>query len=141
MIREYNDDDVEEILTIWLEASIEAHDFIEAEFWRSQLDKMRDTYIPASETYVYESNSGVVGFYSLNRDILAAIFVSPEHQGQGVGKSLLKHAKAQRTQLSLSVYKENVASREFYLSRGFVVVSEQPDEHTGHLEYTMRTRP
>ena len=60
-----------------------------------------------------------------------------ELQGKGIGKQLLSHAKTQRAVLSLSVYKENQASYQFYLSQGFNVVSEQLDEHTGHSEYTM----
>ena len=98
---------------------------------------MRNIYIPASETYVYEAESRVVGFYALYEDSLAAIFVSPERQGEGIGKQLLSHAKAQRVILRLSVYKDNKASYQFYLSQGFKVVSEQLDEHTGYPEYTM----
>ncbi len=39
--------------------------------------------------------------------------------------------------LTLSVYKENEASYQFYLAQGFTVISEQTDEHSGHQEYTM----
>jgi len=124
-------------LNIWLQASVKAHDFVSREYWESQLDKMRTVYIPASENYVYETDSKIIGFYSLHQDMLAAIFVSPEHQGRGVGTALLDHAKSKRTQLNLTVYKENQASYEFYLSQGFSVVREQSDEHTGHPEYSM----
>jgi putative acetyltransferase len=98
---------------------------------------MRNIYIPASEVFVYEIESKIVGFYALYENNLAAIFVFSAFQGQGIGKPLLSHAKAQRAILSLSVYKENQASCQFYLSQGFTVVSEQRDEHTGHPEYTM----
>lgn len=137
MIRKYNENDMNSVLEIWLNASVKAHDFISAEFWESQVENMRNIYIPASETYVYEAESRVVGFYALYEDSLAAIFVSPERQGEGIGKQLLSHAKAQRVILRLSVYKDNKASYQFYLSQGFKVVSEQLDEHTGYPEYTM----
>ncbi|EOV6250515.1 N-acetyltransferase [Vibrio parahaemolyticus] len=137
MIRKYNENDIDLVLEIWLNASVKAHDFISAEFWESQVENMRNIYIPASETYVYEAESKVVGFYALYENSLAAIFVAPELQGQGIGKLLLSHATTQRAELSLSVYKENRASYQFYLSQGFKVVSEQFDEHTGHPEYTM----
>jgi len=133
VIRRYNENDMDSVLEIWLNASVKAHDFISAEFWESQVENMRNLYIPASETYVYETESKVVGFYALYENSLAAIFVSPELQGKGIGKQLLSHAKAQRALLSLCVYKENKASYQFYLSQGFKVVSEQSDEHTGHL--------
>ncbi|NER79286.1 MAG: N-acetyltransferase [Leptolyngbya sp. SIO1D8] len=139
MIRKYNESDTELVLKIWLSASIRAHNFVKPEFWESQVENMRSIYIPASETYVYEKNSKVVGFYSLYENNLAAIFVVPEMQGQGIGKQLLAHAKSQRSSLTLSVYQENEASYQFYLSQGFKVVSEQIDEHTGYPEYTMST--
>jgi putative acetyltransferase len=137
MIRKYAKGDLEAVLDIWLEASARAHDFVGREFWESRLDDMRTIYLPASENHVYEMDSGMVGFCSLHGDGLAALFVLPEHQGQGVGTALLDHAKARRPRLHLSVYKENRAACGFYLSQGFSVVREQPDEHTGHLEYTM----
>ena len=130
---------MEPVLEIWLTASVKAHDFVDTSVWESQVENMRTIYIPASETFVYERDSEVVGFYSLKDDVLAAIFVCPEFQGRGIGKQLLQHAKRQRASLTLSVYRGNNASCRFYLSHGFSIVSEQPDEHTGHPEYTMST--
>ena len=68
---------------------------------------MREVYIPASETFVFEDSSGVLGFYSLLDNQLAALFVDPAHQGKGFGKQLLDHAKCLRKALSLAVYKKN----------------------------------
>lgn len=139
MIREFSGSDIDPVLDIWLSASIKAHDFVEASFWESQVENMRNIYIPASETYVFESGSKVAGFYSLYENNLAAIFVLPELQGRGIGKQLITHAKNQRVRLTLSVYKENEDGYQFYLSQGFAVVSEQTDEQTGQHEYKMST--
>jgi len=139
MIRQYTSQDINSVLDIWLTSSIKAHDFVPVEFWVSQVDNMRDIYIPASKTYVAELDSKVVGFYSLYENMLAAIFVSPEYQGKGSGKQLIAHAKEQCPVLTLNVYTENVASYQFYLSQGFTVVSEQVCEHTGYMEYTMNS--
>ncbi|MFS1933033.1 N-acetyltransferase [Vibrio splendidus] len=137
MIREYNPADIEVVLDIWYTASIKAHDFVAPEFWESQVGNMRELYIPASTTYVYQVDGEVRGFYSLYEGILAAIFVSIEHQGSGIGKQLIQHAKLECPNFFLNVYKENQATIQFYLSQGFSIVSEQVDEHTGHQEYTM----
>lgn len=137
MIRKYHQNDIETVLAIWLDTSIQAHHFIDAEFWKSQIENMRTIYIPASENFVIEHASKVVGFYSLHENMLAAIFVTPAFQGSGFGKQLITHAKQQRAALTLSVYKENKASLEFYHSQGFTIVSEQIDAHTGQLAYTM----
>ncbi|WP_445365167.1 N-acetyltransferase [Microbulbifer sp. ANSA001] len=140
MIREYKLSDLDIILDIWLTASINSHRFISSEFWESQLEDMRDIYIPNSETYVFERDRKVAGFYSLNGSSLAAIFVYPHVQGQGIGKQLLSHAKSQRSHLTLSVYKENTPSYHFYLSQGFLPIKEQLDKHTGHIEYLMSNK-
>lgn len=137
MIRAYGENDREAVLDIWLQASIRAHDFVAREYWESQLDNMRRRYLPAAENHVYVNGAKIVGFYSLYGDTLAALFVLPEHQGHGIGKALLDHAKARRARLTLTVYSENAASHGFYLSQGFTVIGEQIDRHTGHPEYAM----
>lgn len=137
MIRKYEESDIEAILNLWLQASIKAHNFVDRDFWESEIENMRNVYIPESENYVFEKHSQVIGFYSLHENTLAAIFVLPTHQRHGVGTALINHAKTKRTQLDLTVYKENQAGCNFYLSHGFSVVREQVDPHTGHLEYSM----
>ena len=137
MIRDYRAADIDQILAIWLSASIKAHDFIESEFWKSKVSEMRDVYIPASETLVYEAEGEIVGFYSLYENNLAAIFVAPNAQGKGVGTVLLDDAKSRRKNLQLTVYKDNIASIKFYEKHGFTLMGEQIDEHTGHPELIM----
>ncbi|WOT06734.1 N-acetyltransferase [Shewanella youngdeokensis] len=141
MIRSYKNDDIEAVLKLWLTASIKAHDFVDAEFWQSQVDNMRNIYLPASDIFVYQRGSKIIGFYALYETTLAALFVANDAQGQGVGKQLLSHAKSQRTRLSLCVYKENEPSIKFYMSQGFSIISEQTDKHTGHQELTMTHEP
>ncbi|MCE0492458.1 N-acetyltransferase [Vibrio salinus] len=137
MIRKCRDDDIQIVLEIWLKTSTIAHDFVSPDFWVSQTEAMRTIYLPASDSYIFENEHGVVGFCSLYENHLAALFVAPEYQRQGIGKKLLDHAKKQAKKLTLSVYKENVSSYQFYFSQGFKVISEQPDQHTGHSEFTM----
>ncbi len=56
MIRAFKPSDMDDVLNIWLEASIGAHGFIGKEFWESRVDEMRETYIPDSEILMeYES--------------------------------------------------------------------------------------
>lgn len=138
MIREYRQADIDQVLAIWLTASIEAHNFIEPHFWESKVSEMRDVYIPASETFVLEYEEKINGFYSLYGNTLAAIFVAPESQGKGMGTALLDDAKNRRESLQLSVYKENVPGIKFYEKHGFISLDEQIDEHTGHPELIMK---
>ncbi|WP_275288305.1 GNAT family N-acetyltransferase [Halomonas elongata] len=140
MIRAYREADIDQVLDIWLSASIKAHGFVDPAFWQSKVGEMRDRYIPASETFVYERNDRVVGFYSLFEDTLAAIFVDPDLQGQGIGTTLLDDAKGRREGLRLTVYRDNAPSVRFYENHGFVSFGEQVDENTGHAEIVMGYR-
>ena len=137
MIRKFQQSDLDQVIKIWLEASIIAHDFVDSEFWESKVKDMREIYIPSAENYVYEKEGVIKGFISLYNDILAAIFVSLSSQGTGIGKQLMDKAKDVRVHLNLTVYKENKRSIEFYKKCGFKIEREQIDQHTGHPELVM----
>lgn len=138
MIREFSQSDMDAVLDVWLSASIKAHDFVAPDFWRSKLDSMRNTYIPASEVHVYEDGAKLLGFYALLEDRLAAIFVRPDLQGRGIGTRLVSHAKSKRDAISLSVYKANATGIGFYKSQGFLIAGESLDSATGQDEYIMQ---
>ncbi|NYS77873.1 MULTISPECIES: N-acetyltransferase [Halomonadaceae] len=137
MIREYREADIEHILDIWLSASIKAHSFAGSEYWQSKVSEMRDVYIPASETFVYEADEQIAGFYCLYGSTLAAVFVLPSLQGQGIGSALMDDAKSRRSCLQLSVYSQNTPSISFYKQHGFISIGEQIDEQTGQPEFIM----
>jgi putative acetyltransferase len=137
MIRKYQESDIDQIIRIWLEASIKAHDFVDSEFWKSKVKDMREIYVPSGETYSYEEEGKIKGFVSLFENTIAAIFVSPNCQGKGIGKKLIAKSKEIRKHLNLTVYKENLKSVEFYKNCGFKFEREQTDEHTGHTELVM----
>lgn len=138
MIRNIQDVDLEKVLDIWLETSLVAHDFIESNYWVSKKNDMRNVYIPNSETYVYENEAGICGFFSLCENTLAAIFVKPDQQSKGIGRELLQKAKELRNFLILTVYKENSKSILFYKKAGFRLVKEQTDRNTGQPELIMQ---
>lgn len=98
---------------------------------------MREIYIPNSETYIFKENEIIKGFFSLHGNTLAAMFVSPEFQSNGIGQKMMGKAKTLRNSLELTVYKENPKSIEFYKKCGFQIIQEKVDVHTGHNEVLM----
>ncbi|NNG01273.1 MAG: N-acetyltransferase [Desulfobacteraceae bacterium] len=140
MIRSPKKTDIESIIKIWLEASIKAHDFMPSDYWESKVNDMRDVYLPSSANYVYENSGEIYGFLSIYKCTLAALFVSPSRQGEGIGSELIGFIKGKYRELTLSVYKNNTASISFYKKHGFVRYKEQIDEHTGHPEIIMKLK-
>lgn len=138
IIRRFEESDMDDVLDIWLQASVLAHSFVGRSFWESKLDDMRNLYIPASETYLLLEQGKIQGFVSLVDETLAALFVLPTEQGKGVGQQLMRKAKSLKNSLNLTVYKENARTVHFYKACGFAVMEERIDEHTGHVEYVMK---
>ena len=139
LIRSAHSRDIEIILQIWLDASKQAHDFIPTHFWQDQLLNMRDVYLPMAENYVIEHNDVVMGFISLLKaeQFIAALFISPKFQGQGLGSALLGFAQQQSNELNLQVYSENKDAVLFYLNHGFQIINESIDEVTHHAQMDM----
>ena len=81
--------------------------------------------IVEKEVWVAESDT-LLGFATLDRAFLDALYVGPDHQGFGVGTALLDLAKARRPEgFALWVFAGNDRARGFYRRHGLVEL-----EHT-----------
>ena len=139
MIRQLQNKDIDKIMGIWLESTIDAHKFISKEYWNENYNIVKDVYIPMSKTFIYEDNDDIRGFISIiNNDFIGALFVEKNYQSQGIGKSLIDYAKNLYDNLSLAVYKENEKALEFYKKMGFKIISENINEDTNCVEYIMK---
>lgn len=136
MIRKFENKDLEEIMKIWLDTNIQAHDFIPEDYWKNNFDSVK-RMLPEAEIYVYEAVGKIKAFVGVDRGYIAGIFVSNEMQSNGIGKKLLDKAKKLYPNLSLSVYQKNQKAIHFYQREQFVVKQEQIDENTGEAEYFM----
>lgn len=138
MIREYQPADLDSIMTIWLQGNEQAHDFIPAEFFRANYELVK-SIMPASEIYVQDLD-GVKGFIGLMDNYIAGLFVATQYRHQGIGQALLQKAKQQYNELFINVYKQNESAITFYLSQGFVVISEGINEETNQPELLMQCK-
>ena len=59
MIRKMRKDDIESISKIWLDTNIKAHNFINENYWKDNLESVKDLFLK-SEIYVYEDNENVI---------------------------------------------------------------------------------
>ncbi len=137
MIRNYRETDLKEMVRIWYDASVIAHSFMPASFWASKKSIMKERYLPLAENFVFEEEGRITGFISVVGERVCALFVAPEMQGKGIGRTLLEYAKNLTGKLSLKVYRENENAFRFYKKCGFVAAGEEVDEYTGCLQVLM----
>lgn len=123
-------------MSIWLSANLEAHAFIDPEYWRGNCDTVK-AMIPQAEVYVSEDKNGINGFIGIMDDYIAGIFVNASARAAGIGSQLLDRAKQDQKSLRLSVYKKNTTAVSFYRKRGFQIDKESVEPETAELEYTM----
>lgn len=136
MIRKFQEADTRQVMQIWLKGNIDAHPFIPKEYWESNFEMVQEQLVQA-EVYVFESEKSIQGFIGIADGYIAGIFVDSRYRSCGIGGQLLEYVKQTHDALSLGVYKKNKRAVLFYLREGFSMVSEQTDEDTGEIEYTM----
>ena len=139
MIRRLQKKDVNRVAELWLDTNLKAHDFIPAQYWRSNYDLVKEM-LSQAEVYVYEDGQKIQGFIGLDGDYIEGIFVSDEMQSQGIGKALVDFVKEGKTKLRLNVYQKNVRAIRFYQKEGFEIECEGLDEATGEKDYAMTWR-
>lgn len=136
MIRKLQKADVIKVADIWLDSNVKTHNFIPAQYWKSNYEPVKEMLLQA-EVYVYESNGEIQGFIGLNGEYIEGIFVCDKLQSQGIGKLLLDFIKERRMGLSLNVYEKNARAIHFYQREGFEIQDEGIDEATGEKDYVM----
>lgn len=136
MIRKYKETDLDDVMKLWLETNISAHDFIDENYWRSNYEQVRQM-MPEATIYVYEEES-IKGFVGLSGNYVAGLFIGANSQSKGLGKALLDYIKGLNEQLLLHVYKKNIRAVRFYIREGFVIENEQTDLNTKEKELVMK---
>jgi len=135
MIRKMGPTEVDVVGDIWLNGNLEAHDFIDKNYWINHLDEVKEQFKQA-DIYVYDSQ-GIQGFAGLTDNYIAGIFVKKEARNQGIGKQLLDYLKQRYDKLTLDVYAKNKSAFKFYQNNDFRISVESIDEDSNEKDYQM----
>ncbi|MCX4265620.1 MAG: SDR family oxidoreductase, partial [Firmicutes bacterium] len=75
-LRKMEPADLDRLMEIWLAANLQAHSFVAADYWQSNLALVRQM-LPQAEVYVYaeDSSQEILGFVGVDGDYIAGIFV------------------------------------------------------------------
>ena len=139
MIRKFRNSDLDDVMQIWLYGNIDAHYFIDKDYWKNNFDMVSEM-IPKAEVYVFEDKDGIAGFIGLMDNYIAGLFVKHEKCSNGIGKHLLDYAKTMKEELQLDVYSKNKKALDFYIREGFEVKNIHVNEETNEEEKLMEGR-
>lgn len=121
---------------------------VQEQFLKSAYSRdMMIRLLNVSSLYVAETQERIIGFANFSRvkvggDMeLGAIYLLPDHQGNGAGGALLKAGISQATsakKIFINVEKDNRTGVRFYEAKGFNFVAEFEDDLEGHKTWMLR---
>jgi ribosomal protein S18 acetylase RimI-like enzyme len=88
-------------------------------------------------------NERVVGIIAYNESEINQLYIHNDHQGKGIGKSLLKKAKEQSSgRLTLYTFEINKKAQLFYEMNGFKIIGRghQNEENLPDILYEWRAK-
>jgi len=130
-IRQYENADLDAVLSSWEVATRLAHPFMTNEFIAQERNNVAEIYLPNTDTWVVQIDGEVKGFIALMGNEVGAIFLQPEFHGKGFGKALMDKAQDIHGDLEVEVFKVNTIGRQFYARYGFEPLEEKLHEPTG----------
>lgn len=137
MIKKLTLDKLDEVMEIWLNTNMEAHNFINEQYWINNFDLVKEM-ISNADVYIFEENNLIKGFIGIVDDnYIAGLFIREKYQRQGIGKELLDYCKSKYSYLMLDVFIRNKNALTFYRKNNFEVMKEHFNEQLQESEYIM----
>ena len=137
MVKEFDICKIDEVMQIWLDTNIAAHDFIPKEYWTDNYEIVK-TMLPNADILIYEEDE-IKGFIGIvDKTYIAGLFISKKFQGCGIGTKLIEVCKNRYPILMLDVYVKNDKAVTFYSNHGFRIKEEKENSDTKEVEYTMQ---
>jgi putative acetyltransferase len=145
MIREYLPEDFNEVTILWRvarEKSLPEFQRLKGHFFYEDQDYFRDHVLREDNVFVVENNGRPVAFMAMREDFIDHLYVHPEYQNHGIGKSLLDFARQRSTEhVWLYTLQININARAFYEKNGFAAEKfgmSPPPENEPDVEYHWR---
>jgi putative acetyltransferase len=137
MINNFTLSKLDSIMKIWIDTNIDAHNFIQKEYWFNNYDLVKQM-LPLADIYIFEENNVIKGFIGIiEESYIAGLFVKKEYQRDGIGQKLLDYCKSKYLLLKLDVFIKNKNAVNFYCKNGFQILDEHFSDETNEMEYTM----
>jgi putative acetyltransferase len=127
-------EDCERLLELWERSVRATHHFLEdGDIVALRPLVAEELESDAVDWWVLESaTEAPIGFLGFTSDTIEALFIDPDHHGQGGGKTLVAHAHGLSAgELAVDVNEQNEAALGFYKALGFSVAGRSPADAGG----------
>jgi putative acetyltransferase len=120
------------LLELWRRSVSATHAFLTKQDILDIEKEVAGKYLPTLELWVYESaGAALLGFMGLDGSKVEMLFAEPDRRGQGIGSSLLNHARQRHGTLTLDVNEQNPKALGFYLHYGFKEIGRSAADSAG----------
>lgn len=137
MIRKYQVQDTDALVSVWRSASTLAHPFLGEGFLAQEAENIRRIFLPNADTWVLEHDGKSAGFISLVGDEIGGLFLDPALHGRGFGRAMVDHCVTLKGPLRVEVFEKNAVGRRFYVGYGFVETGRYLHEASGEITIQM----
>ncbi|NBI06370.1 GNAT family N-acetyltransferase [Senegalia massiliensis] len=138
LIRKYDEKDLKEVLQLFYNTvhSINIKDYTleQVNAWAPKIPEKKkwENFLYENKTSVAVINQKIVGFSDLREDgYLNTMYVSKNHQGQGIATILLSGIEQEAQNLSITklTTEASITAKDFFRKRGFNIVEKQNKKH------------
>ena len=140
MIRKIKEEDLTNVMTIWVKGNFKANSFIEKDYWLEIYNQTKLDFLENYKTYVYVENDEILGFISICDNEIKAIYVKEEKRGNGIGTKLLNHCRdnlEENIEMYVKIFEKNMNGILFFSKRQFKNNKIQLNEQFNETEYVM----
>jgi putative acetyltransferase len=127
-------EDRERLLDLWERSVRATHHFLEDSDVVALRPLVAEELASAAVDWwvLVSATEALIGFLGFASDTIEALFIDPDHHGQGGGKFLVAHAQSLGAgALAVDVNEQNEAALRFYKTLGFSVVGRSPTDAGG----------
>lgn len=115
---------------IWERSVRATHDFLKEEDFNDIRKALIPEYFPNVNLYAIERDGVYAGFIGLSSATIEMLFVDSSYRGQGYGSALIDFAR-QRGATKVDVNQQNTSALNFYIAKGFRVISRDETDDAG----------
>ena len=140
MIRKIREEDLTNVMTLWVKGNFKANSFIEKDYWLEIYNQVKADFFENFKSYIYVENEEILGFISIHDDEIKAICVKEENRRNGIGTKLVNYCRdnlEENEELYIKIFEKNMNGILFFSKLQFKNSKVQLNEQFNETEYVM----